>query len=79
MLKKLKGTIIANKKRRKFTLVKDILSHRMCYVRNGNRLKSHVIEIRVKRIRVNQGVGVHTVVCISFGPKPFLLETTVNI
>ncbi len=59
--------------------MKEILSHRMCYVRNGNLLKSHVSEIRVKRIRVNQGVGVHTVVCISLGPEPFLLETMVYI
>ena len=29
-------------------------------MRNGNLLKSHVSEICVKRIRVNQGVGVHT-------------------
>ena len=30
------------------------------YVRNGNFLKMCVIEIRVKRIRINQGVGVIT-------------------
>ena len=43
----------------KFVLVKQFLIHSMCYVRNGNLLKSRVSEIHVKRIGVNEGVGVH--------------------
>ena len=39
-------------------LVKEFLFHSTCQVRNGNVLKMRVSEIRVKRIRVNQGVGV---------------------
>ena len=42
----------------KSVLVKDFLFHSTREVRNGNLLKSRVSEIRVKRIRVNQGVGV---------------------
>ena len=42
----------------KFVLVKEFQFHSTCYVRNGNLLKSRVSEICVKRIRVNQGVGV---------------------
>ena len=38
-------------------LFKFVLAH--CEVRNGNLLKSRVSEICVKRIRVNQGVGVY--------------------
>ena len=38
-------------------LVKELLSHSTCKVRNGNFLKMRVSEICVKRIRVNQGVG----------------------
>ena len=34
------------------------LFHSTCYVRNGNFLKIRVSEIHVKRIRVNQGLGV---------------------
>ena len=32
----------------------------MCWVRNGNHLKSCVSEIRVKQIRINQGIGVNS-------------------
>ena len=32
-------------------------------MRNGKLLKSHVSEIRVKQIRVNQGVGVFQIAC----------------
>ena len=39
-------------------LVKELLSHSTCKVRNGNFLKMRVSEIRVKRIRVNHGLGV---------------------
>ena len=39
-------------------LVKEFLFHSTCYVRNGNFLKMRVSEIRVKQIRVNQGLGV---------------------
>ena len=40
-------------------LVKEYLSHRKCYMRNGNLLKNCVnIEICVKRLRINKGVGV---------------------
>ena len=42
----------------KSTLVKEFLFHSMCKVSNGNLLKSHVSEICVKQICVNQGVGV---------------------
>ena len=35
-------------------------------MRNGNLLKSRVSEIRVKRIRVNQGVGVHILKSLIF-------------
>ena len=42
----------------KSTVVKEFLFHSKCSVRNGNLLKSRVSEIRVKRICVNQGVGV---------------------
>ena len=42
----------------KFMLVKEFLFHSML-VRNGNLLKSPVSEIHVKRIRINQGVGVY--------------------
>ena len=45
-------------KSKKSELVKDFLFHSTCLVRNGNLLKSRVSEFRVKRIRVNQGVGV---------------------
>ena len=41
-------------------LVKEFLFHSTCLVRNGNFLKIRVSEIRVKRIRVNQGLGVHS-------------------
>ena len=47
-----------NKNWRKFALVKEFQFHRTCQVRNGNLLKSRISEICVKRIRVNQGVGV---------------------
>ena len=40
------------------TLVKDVPSHSKCSLRNGNLLKSHVSEICVKQILVNQEVGV---------------------
>ena len=39
-------------------LVKEFLFHSTCYERNGNLLKIRVSEIRVKRICVNQGVGI---------------------
>ena len=39
-------------------LLKEFLFHSTCSVRNGNFLKMRVSEIRVKRIRVNQGLGV---------------------
>ena len=38
--------------------LEEFLSHSMFQVRNGNFLKMHVSEIRVKRILVNQGLGV---------------------
>ena len=41
-------------------LVKEFMFHTMCYVRNGNLLKSLVSEIRVNQIHVNEGVGVFT-------------------
>ena len=47
-----------NRKIEKSALVKEFLFHSMCYVRNGNLLKSRVSDIRVKRIRINQGIGV---------------------
>ena len=40
-------------------LVKEFLFHSTCLVRNWNFLKMRVSEIRVKRIRINQGLGVH--------------------
>ena len=43
----------------KAALVKEFLFHSTCYVRNGNFLKSHVSEICVKGIHVNQEVGVY--------------------
>ena len=56
--------------------VKEFLSHRTFQVRNGNLLKSRVSEIRVKRIRVNQGVGVvHIDKELAFG----LFEVTLII
>ena len=39
-------------------LVKEFMFHSMSCVRNGNFLKMHVSEIRVKQIHVNQGLGV---------------------
>ena len=42
----------------KSVLVKEFLFHSRCLARNGNFLKMRVNEIRVKRIRVNQGIGV---------------------
>ena len=39
-------------------LVKEFLFHSTCLVRNGNFLKMRVSEVRVKQIRVNQGLGV---------------------
>ena len=39
-------------------LVKEFMFNSMCQVRNGTFLKVRVSEIRVKRIRVNQGLGV---------------------
>ena len=42
----------------KCILVKKFLFHSTCQVRDGNFLKMCVSEICVKRIRVNQGLGV---------------------
>ena len=39
-------------------LGKEFPFHNMCKVRNGNVLKSRVVEICGKCIRINQGVGV---------------------
>ena len=39
-------------------LVKEFLFSSTCSVRNGNFLKMRVSEIRLKRIRVNQELGV---------------------
>ena len=38
--------------------MKEFLFHSTCKVRNGNFLKMHASEIRVKQIHVNQGLGV---------------------
>ena len=57
--------------------MKDFLSHSMCEMRNGNLLKSRVSEIHVKRIRVNQGVGVFVKVhdsLSSFYEKVFFFQ-----
>ena len=66
-------------------LVKDFLFHNMCQVRNGFLLKSRVSEIRLKRIRVNQGVGVistnETTSHVIYNPAytyKFQLKTTIN-
>ena len=52
-------------------LVKEFIFHSTCLVRNGNLLKSRVSEIRVKRIRINQGVGVLSL--LSYANKVFVL------
>ena len=51
----------------KCALVKKFLFHSGRQVRNGNLLKSRVTEIRVKLIRVNQGVGVFVIVLLLNG------------
>ena len=45
-------------KRSVIRVSEGIIFHSACYVRNGNFLKSGVSEIHLKRIHVNQGVGV---------------------
>ena len=39
--------------------VREDLFHSTCFMRTGNLLKSRVSDIPLKRIRVNQGLGVH--------------------
>ena len=53
-----KLSVISSKTWWKYRVSERLLCHSTCYVRNGNLLKSHVSKIHVKRICVNQGVGV---------------------
>ena len=49
-------------KNKKIALGKEFLFHSMCYVTNENLLKIRISEICVKRICINQGVGVFLIV-----------------
>ena len=51
--------------------MKEYLFHSTIQVRNGNLLKSRVGKIRIKRICINEGFGVHFIVLetYNFDPK----------
>ena len=51
-------TKLVNTNEEKCMLVKEFLFYSTCYMRDGNLLKMCVSEICVKRISVNQGLGV---------------------